>query len=158
VSGISRVLIANRGEIAVRILRACFDEGLETVLVVSDADRGSLAAQLADRTVCIGPPNATESYLDIGRLMAAAMGTGCDALHPGYGFVSERAELSEACAEAGIAFVGPRPDAMRRSGDKAAARAVARELGIAVGEGSEIVGSEAELGAAAERIGFPLLL
>jgi acetyl-CoA carboxylase biotin carboxylase subunit len=90
--------------------------------------------------------------------MTAAMGTGCDALHPGYGFVSERAELSEACAEAGIAFVGPRPDAMRRSGDKAAARAVARELGIAVGEGSEIVGSEAELGAAAERIGFPLLL
>ncbi len=157
-SGISRVLIANRGEIAVRILRACFDEGLETVLVVSDADRGSLAAQLADRTVCIGPPSATESYLDIGRLMTAAMGTGCDALHPGYGFVSERAELSEACAEAGIAFVGPQPDAMRRSGDKAAARAVARELGIAVGEGSEIVGSEAELGVAAERIGFPLLL
>jgi len=158
VSGISRVLIANRGEIAVRILRACFDEGLETVLVVSDADRGSLAAQLADRTVCIGPPSATESYLDIGRLMTAAMGTGCDALHPGYGFVSERAELSEACAEAGIAFVGPQPDAMRRSGDKAAARAVARELGIAVGEGSEIIGSEAELSAAAERIGFPLLL
>ena len=157
-SGISRVLIANRGEIAVRILRACFDEGLETVLVVSDADRGSLAAQLADRTVCIGPPSATESYLDIGRLMTAAMGTGCDALHPGYGFVSERAELSEACAEAGIAFVGPQPDAMRRSGDKAAARAVARELGIAVGEGSEIIGSEAELSAAAERIGFPLLL
>ena len=157
-SGISRVLIANRGEIAVRILRACFDEGLETVLVVSDADRGSLAAQLADRTVCIGPPSATESYLDIGRLMTAAMGTGCDALHPGYGFVSERVELSEACAEAGIAFVGPQPDAMRRSGDKAAARAVARELGIAVGEGSEIVGSEAELGVAAERIGFPLLL
>jgi len=158
VSGISRVLIANRGEIAVRILRACFDEGLETVLVVSDADRGSLAAQLADRTVCIGPPSATESYLDIGRLMTAATGTACDALHPGYGFVSERAELSEACAEAGIAFVGPQPDAMRRSGDKAAARAVARELGIAVGEGSEIVGSEAELGVAAERIGFPLLL
>ena len=157
-SGISRVLIANRGEIAVRILRACFDEGLETVLVVSDADRGSLAAQLADRTVCIGPPSATESYLDIGRLMTAAMGTGCDALHPGYGFVSERAELSEACVEAGIAFVGPQPDAMRRSGDKAAARAVARELGIAVGEGSEIIGSEAELSAAAERIGFPLLL
>jgi acetyl-CoA carboxylase, biotin carboxylase subunit len=158
VSGISRVLIANRGEIAVRILRACFDEGLETVLVVSDADRGSLGAQLADRTVCIGPPSATESYLDIGRLITAATGTACDALHPGYGFVSERAELSEACAEAGIAFVGPRPDAMRRSGDKAAARAVARELGIAVGDGSEIVGSEAELAAAAEKIGFPLLL
>jgi acetyl-CoA carboxylase biotin carboxylase subunit len=157
-SGLSRVLIANRGEIAVRILRACFDEGLETVLVVSDADRGSLGAQLADRTVCIGPPSATESYLDIGRLIAAATGTGCDALHPGYGFVSERAELSEACAEAELAFVGPGPDAMRRSGDKAAARAIARQLGIAIGEGSEIVGTEAKLDAAAEQIGFPLLL
>jgi acetyl-CoA carboxylase biotin carboxylase subunit len=88
----------------------------------------------------------------------AAKGTGCDALHPGYGFVSERAELSEACAEAGIAFVGASPDAMRRSGDKATARAVARELGIAVGEGSDIVGSEAELREIAERMGFPLLL
>ena len=156
--GISRVLIANRGEIAVRILRACVDEGLETVLVVSDADRGSLAAQLADRVVCIGPPSATESYLDIGRLLAAARGTGCDALHPGYGFVSERPELSEACVEAGIAFVGPGPDAMRRSGDKAAARATARSLGIPVGHGSDVVGSEAEVAAVAEEIGFPLLL
>jgi acetyl-CoA carboxylase biotin carboxylase subunit len=158
VTGISRVLIANRGEIAVRIVRACFDEGLEAVLAVSDADRGSLAAQLADRTVCIGPPSAAESYLDIGRLMTAATGTGCDALHPGYGFVSERPQLSEACAEAGIAFVGPPPDAMRRSGDKVAARSVARSLGINVGEGSEIVSSEAEAEVVAERTGFPLLL
>jgi acetyl-CoA carboxylase biotin carboxylase subunit len=157
-TGISRVLIANRGEIAVRIVRACFDEGLETVVVVSDADRDSLAAQLADRTVCIGPPSATESYLDIGRLLAAATGTACDALHPGYGFVSERPELSEACVEAGIAFVGPSPDAMRRSGDKVAARAVARNLGISIGEGSEIVGSEAEAEVVADRTGFPLLL
>ena len=157
-TAISRVLIANRGEIAVRIVRACIDEGLETVVAVSDADRESLAAQLADRTVCIGPPSATESYLDIHRLMAAATGTDCDALHPGYGFVSERPELSEACVEAGIAFVGPSPDAMRRSGDKVAARTVARSLGIDVGEGSEIVGSEAEAEAIAERTGFPLLL
>jgi acetyl-CoA carboxylase biotin carboxylase subunit len=157
-TAISRVLIANRGEIAVRIVRACVDEGLETVVVVSDADRQSLAAQLADRTVCIGPPSAAESYLDIDRLLAAATGTGCDALHPGYGFVSERPELSEACVEAGIAFVGPTPDAMRRSGDKVAARMVARNLGISVGEGSEIVGSEAEAEVVAERTGFPLLL
>ncbi|MDX6472267.1 MAG: acetyl-CoA carboxylase, biotin carboxylase subunit [Gaiellaceae bacterium] len=157
-AGISRVLIANRGEIAVRIVRACFDEGLETVLVVSDADRDSLAAQLADRVVCIGPPSATESYLDIGRLMAAATGTGCDALHPGYGFVSERPALSEACGEAGIAFVGPSPEAMRRSGDKAAARSIARSLGINVGVGSEIVATGDEAAAVAERIGFPLLL
>src|SRR5258706_11933789 len=112
-TGISRVLIANRGEIAVRIVRACFDEGLETVLVVSDADRDSLAAQLADRVVCIGPPSATESYLDIGRLMAAATGTGCDALHPGYGFVSERPALSEACVAAGVPLLWPPPPAMR---------------------------------------------
>jgi acetyl-CoA carboxylase biotin carboxylase subunit len=157
-TAISRVLIANRGEIAVRIVRACIDEGLETVVVISDADRESLAAQLADRAVCIGPASATESYLDIGRLMAAATGTDCDALHPGYGFVSERPELSEACVEAGIAFVGPSPDAMRRSGDKVAARTVARSLGISVGEGSEIVGSEAEAEAVGARTGFPLLL
>jgi acetyl-CoA carboxylase biotin carboxylase subunit len=157
-SGISRVLVANRGEIAVRILRACFDERLETVLVVSDADRGSLAAQLADRVVCIGPPSATESYLDIDRLIAAARGTGCDALHPGYGFVSERPELSEACVEAGVTFVGPGPEAMRRSGDKSAARSLAGSLGIAVGHGSDVVGSEAEVNAVAEAIGFPVLL
>ena len=152
------MLVANRGEIAVRILRACFDERLETVLVVSDADRGSLAAQLADRVVCIGPASATESYLDIGRLIAAARGTGCDGLHPGYGFVSERPELSEACVEVGIAFVGPGPEAMCRSGDKSAARSLARSLGIAVGHGSDVVGSEAEVDAVAGAVGFPLLL
>src|SRR5260370_11470343 len=103
-TAISRVLIANRGEIAVRIVRACIDEGLETVVVVSDADRESLAAQLADRAVCIGPASATESYLDIGRLIAAATGTDCDALHPRYGFVSERPELSAACVAAGVAL------------------------------------------------------
>jgi len=158
VAGISRVLIANRGEIAVRILRACFDENLEAVLAVSEADRGSLAAQLADRVVCIGPASATESYLDIGRLIMAAQGTGCDALHPGYGFVSERPELPEACATAGIAFVGPSADAMRRGGDKASARAVARSLDIEVGEGSDIVASEDELRAVADDMRYPLLL
>jgi acetyl-CoA carboxylase, biotin carboxylase subunit len=155
---ISRVLIANRGEIAVRILRACFDEGLETVLVISEADRDSLGAQLADRVVCIGPAAAAESYLDIGRLITAAKGTSCDALHPGYGFVSERPELSEACSEAGIAFVGPGPEAMRRSGDKVTARAIARGLGIAVGAGSDVVSSEAEIEVLAQTLGFPQLL
>jgi acetyl-CoA carboxylase biotin carboxylase subunit len=155
---LERVLIANRGEIAVRIIRACFDEGLEAVLAVSEADRGSLGAQLADRTVCIGPPSAAESYLDIDRLLAAAKITGCDALHPGYGFVSEIPELPEACAEAGIAFVGPSAEAMRRSGDKASARATARELGIAIGEGSDIVDSEAGARAVADELGFPILL
>ena len=153
-----RVLIANRGEIAVRLIRACFDEGLESVLAVSEADRGSLGAQLADRTICIGPAAAAQSYLDIDRLISAAKVTGCDALHPGYGFVSEKAELSQACADAGIAFVGASPEAMRRSGDKATARALARELGIDVGAGSDVVATEAEAREVAERIGFPVLL
>lgn len=153
-----RVLIANRGEIAVRIIRACFDEGLEAVLAVSDADRGSLGAQLADRVVCIGPASAAESYLDIDRVVVAAKVSGCDALHPGYGFVSERPELSAACAEEGIAFVGPSEEAMRRSGDKATARALARELGVPVNEGSDVVSSEEEAREAADRIGYPILL
>src|SRR3979411_1784127 len=96
--GLRRVLIANRGEIAVRIIRACFDEGLETVLAVSEIDRDSLGAQLADRSACIGPASASESYLDLDRVITAASVTGCDALHPGYGFLSERPELAAACA------------------------------------------------------------
>jgi acetyl-CoA carboxylase biotin carboxylase subunit len=153
-----RVLIANRGEIAVRIVRACFDEGIESVLAVSAADRGSLGAQLADRTVVIGPAAAAESYLDIDRVVAAAKIAGCDGLHPGYGFVSERVELSAACEEEGIAFVGPSPEAMRRSGDKATARALARELGVPINEGSDVVASEAEAREVAAKIGYPVLL
>jgi acetyl-CoA carboxylase biotin carboxylase subunit len=153
-----RVLIANRGEIAVRIIRACFDEGIEAVLAVSEPDRESLGAQLADRTVCIGPAAASESYLDIDRLVAAAKVSGCDALHPGYGFVSEQPELSAACAEAGIVFVGPSAEAMRRSGDKARARATAHELGIAIGEGSGVIASDVEARAIADELGYPILL
>lgn len=156
--GLKRVLVANRGEIAVRIIRACFDEGLEAVLAVSEADRESLGAQLADRTICIGPASPAESYLDLPRLVAAATLTGCDALHPGYGFVSERPELSQACRDAGIVFVGPSPEAMRRSGDKLVARAAARELGISTGEGSDAASSEAGARAVADSIGFPILL
>ena len=123
---LERVLIANRGEIAVRIIRACFDEGIESVLAVSEADRGSLGAQLADRAVCIGPASAGgELPRRRPRWWPRPRLTGCDALHPGYGFVSERPELSAECAEAGIAFVGPSAEAMRRSGDKATARATA---------------------------------
>jgi len=155
---LKRVLVANRGEIAVRVIRACFDEGIEAVLAVSDADRDSLGAQLADRVICIGPAAATESYLDIDRLVAAATLTGCDALHPGYGFVSERPELSAACAEAGIAFVGPSEQAMRRSGDKATARALAKDLGIAVGEGSGVIEDPELARHVAERIGYPVLI
>jgi acetyl-CoA carboxylase biotin carboxylase subunit len=153
-----RVLIANRGEIAVRIIRACHEEGLETVLAISDADRGSLGAQLADRAICIGPAPAGQSYLDLDRLLAAATVTGCDALHPGYGFVSERPELPERCADAGVIFVGPSAAAMRRSGDKATARTAARALGIPIGEGSDVLASVAEAREVADRLGYPVLL
>ena len=154
-----RVLIANRGEIAVRVVKACFDEGLESVLVVSDADRDSAAARLADRVVVIGPASASESYLSIDRVIAAAKIAECDALHPGYGFLSERAELVDACEEQGITFVGPPADVMRRSGSKLGARAVARELGIPTGDGTAGgTDLEAAVEAAEALDNYPLLL
>jgi acetyl-CoA carboxylase, biotin carboxylase subunit len=153
-----RVLVANRGEIALRIVRACFDEELESVLAASAADRDSLAAELADEVVVIGPPPATESYLSVDRVLAAAKASGCDALHPGYGFLSERAELAEACEEARIAFVGPPADVMLRAGDKMSARAVAKEAGIPVGEGSDGLESLEQAIEAATLAGYPLML
>jgi acetyl-CoA carboxylase, biotin carboxylase subunit len=153
-----RVLIANRGEIALRVARACFDEGLESVAAVSAADRDSLVALLADRAIVIGPPPAAESYLSVDRIMAAAKASGCDALHPGYGFLSERPELAEACAEEGIAFVGPPAPVMRRAGDKMAAREVASQAGIPTGSGSDGLEDLSAAIAAAERSGYPLML
>ena len=131
-----RVLVANRGEIALRLVKACFDEGLETVLAVSEVDRDSAAARLADEIVVIGPASAADSYLSIERVVQAALNSGCDALHPGYGFLSERAELVDACEEEGIIFVGPPSKVMRRSGSKLGARSVAEELGIPTGAGT----------------------
>jgi acetyl-CoA carboxylase biotin carboxylase subunit len=157
-SVLRRVLVANRGEIAVRIIRACQHEDLETVLAISDADRDSLGARLADRAICIGPASAAESYLHIDRLLAAATATGCDALHPGYGFVSERPELPEACVRAGVTFVGPSADAMRASGDKATARSAARALGVPIGEGSDVLESLEQAHAIATGMGYPVLL
>jgi acetyl-CoA carboxylase biotin carboxylase subunit len=155
---VRRVLIANRGEIAVRIARACFDAGLESVVAVSAVDRDGLAALVADRAVTIGPAPATESYLSVDRVVAAAKTTGCDAIHPGYGFLSERAELAEACEEEGIAFVGPPAAVMRRAGDKMSARAVAAEIGIPTGAGSGGLETLELAVAAAESTGYPLML
>src|SRR5512141_184658 len=107
---VTRVLVANRGEIAVLVIRACQKLGIQTVATVSEADRGSMAAEIADRAICIGPPRSADSYLKTQTLIAAAQGTGCDALHPGYGFLSERAELAQACADNKITFVGPSAD------------------------------------------------
>jgi acetyl-CoA carboxylase biotin carboxylase subunit len=159
VPALKRVLVANRGEIAVRIVRACFDEGLESVVAVSEADRGSLAARSADRAVVIGPAAAAESYLSVERVVSAALATGCDAIHPGYGFLSERPELADACAEHGLVFVGPPADVMRRSGDKLSARAVARDLDIPVSTGSLSLASlDDAVEYASENDDFPYVL
>jgi acetyl-CoA carboxylase biotin carboxylase subunit len=155
---INRVLIANRGEIAVRIIRACQALGIESVLATSQADRDSLPARLADRAVCIGPPGAAESYLQVAALVTAATGTGCDALHPGYGFLAESAELAEACATAGITFIGPKPEQIRQMGNKLQARALARQFGVPTLPGSEKVHSHQEALAVARRIGLPLMM
>ena len=119
---VRRVLIANRGEIAVRIVRACRKAGVETVLACSAADRGSHAATMADRVVCVGPAPAVHSYLDQEAIVTAAIGTGCDALHPGYGFLSESPDFAAAVEAMGIGFVGPDARTIAKMGDKAAAR------------------------------------
>ncbi|MBI4591518.1 MAG: acetyl-CoA carboxylase biotin carboxylase subunit [Candidatus Rokubacteria bacterium] len=156
---VKRVLVANRGEIAVRVTRACRALGLETVSVYSEADRDALHTRLADRAVCIGPARAVESYLNVPAIVAAALGTQCDAVHPGYGFLAENAAFAEACAEHGLRFVGPPPDAIRLMGDKLRARTIAAKVGVPVVPGSDgPLCSPAEAATAAERIGFPVLL
>jgi acetyl-CoA carboxylase biotin carboxylase subunit len=154
---IGRVLIANRGEIAVRIIRTCSTLGIETVLGVSEADRASLPARLADRVICIGPARAAASYLNIAAVIAAATGTGCDAVHPGYGFLSESRALAEACIEAGLIFIGPTPDNLAAVGDKLIARGHADAAGVPLTPGGPAT-TLAEALAIAERTGFPLLI
>jgi acetyl-CoA carboxylase, biotin carboxylase subunit len=155
---ISRVLVANRGEIAVRIIRACNALGFDTVLAVSDADRDSLPAQLAGRTVCIGPARATDSYLNIKAIIAAALGTESNAVHPGYGFLAESPELADACVAQGITFVGPTSAQLRQMGNKLQARSLARRCGVPTLMGSEKVQTADEASAVAERIGLPVML
>jgi len=154
-----KLLVANRGEIAVRIIRAAKELDLRTVAVFSDADKDSLAVRYADEAICIGPPPASKSYLNIDAIIAAAHKTGAGAIHPGYGFLSENARFAEAVAAAGLAFVGPTPETIRTMGDKAAARATARAAGVPIVPGSD--GEVADLDqalAAARRIGFPVML
>jgi acetyl-CoA carboxylase biotin carboxylase subunit len=155
---VTRVLVANRGEIAVRIIRACQGLGIETVAAVSDADRESMAAQMANRSVCIGPPRSTDSYLKVENLIAAARGTGCDALHPGYGFLSERAALARACVDNKITFVGPSAENINMMGDKLEARKIARGAGVPLVPGSDQARNPQEAAQLAAQIGYPLLL
>lgn len=157
-NSISRVLIANRGEIAVRIIKACRELGIETVLAVSTADKDSLPAKMADRAVCMGPHQPSASYLSVGTIITAALGSGCNAIHPGYGFLAERPQLGRACAESGLIFIGPKPEHIAVMGDKLLARRAAREQGLPLIPGSDIVGSLAEAAAAAESVGYPVLL
>ena len=121
-----RVLIANRGEIALRILRACRELGIETVAAYSEADAEALHVQLATESVCIGPARAADSYLNQTALLTAARATGCDGVHPGYGFLSENPEFADACGKAGLTFIGPSGDAIRKAGSKSAARIKSR--------------------------------
>ncbi len=153
-----RILVANRGEIAVRILRTCRALGIETVLAVSEADRVGLGARLADRVLCIGPAPARSSYLNRGALVAAAEATKCDAVHPGYGFLSEDPDFAAACALADVAFIGPSPGVLTLLGDKVEARAAARRAGVPLLPGTEELASLDDACEAALSIGYPALL
>ena len=157
-NNISRVLIANRGEIAVRIIRACKALGIESVVAVSEADKQSLPAKMADRCVCIGPPRASDSYLNVNILVAAALGTGANALHPGYGFLAEQPTLAEACQKHGIRFIGPSPESIRKMGNKVSARKIVGDCGISTIPGSEGARELKEAHARSEELGFPVLL
>lgn len=152
-----RILIANRGEIAVRIARTCRRLGIETVLAASEADLRSMAARLADRTICIGPPSSSESYLNVEAVIAAAVAAGADAIHPGYGFLSENRRLAAACADEGIVFIGPTEAQLDAVGDKLKARKHAEATGLPVVPGGEVTDAT-EAMALAEKIGWPVLV
>jgi acetyl-CoA carboxylase biotin carboxylase subunit len=154
----NRVLVANRGEIAVRVIRALHELGVEAVAVYSTADEHALHVRLADRAVRIGPPAAAESYLNISALVAAAETTGCEAVHPGYGFLSENAGFVRACEENDLVFIGPTVEVMERMGDKARAKAEMRAAGVPLVPGTDGMAGPEEARAAAEELGFPVLL
>jgi acetyl-CoA carboxylase, biotin carboxylase subunit len=154
----SRVLIANRGEVAVRVIRTLHELGIEAVAVYSLADRDAMHVRLADRAVCIGPPTPADSYLKIPSIVAAATTTRCEAVHPGWGFLAESPAFAEACADNELVFVGPRPETMARMGDKVQAKEELRAAGVPVVPGSDGAISLAEAREAAADLGFPILL
>src|SRR5438128_5052012 len=155
----AKILIANRGEIALRVLRACKELGIATVAVHSTAADDAMHLRLADESVCSGPPPAKDSYLNIPALLAACEITGADAVHPGYGFLSENARFAEILGEHNVHFIGPKPEHIRLMGDKIEAKRTARRLGIPVVPGSDGgVGSDAHAASAASDIGYPVLV
>ena len=154
-----KILIANRGEIAVRIIRACKEMGIKTVAVYSTADRDSLHVKYADQSICIGPPPSSKSYLSISSIISAAEITDSEAIHPGYGFLSENANFAEICENCGIKFIGPTSSNMNMLGNKRNARKLVKSLGIPVLPGSDDIGdNEEDIKKAAEQIGYPLIL
>ncbi len=153
-----RVLVANRGEIALRIIRACRELDIESVAVYSEADVDSMHVQLADESVCIGPASSKESYLKIDRIIAAAEITGADAIHPGYGFLSENARFAEICASSGITFIGPSHQVISLMGDKATARATAIANGVPITPGSDIMPNAETALIEAKKIGLPVMI
>ena len=154
-----RILIANRGEIALRVIRSCREMGIETVAVYSTADREALHVQMATKAVCIGPARSADSYLNQTAILAAAVESGCEAIHPGYGFLSENPEFADLCPKCGLKFIGPSGDVIRSMGDKAAARAMMQAAGVPVVPGSDGCVSDAEEALrVAERIGYPVML
>jgi acetyl-CoA carboxylase biotin carboxylase subunit len=154
-----KVLIANRGEIALRVIRACRELGIQTVAVYSEADRESLHVRFADDDVCIGPPPSRQSYLRIPNIIAAAEITGADAIHPGYGFLAENAEFADTCRASNITFIGPSGEQIRQMGDKATARRLAQETAVPTVPGSPgTIEDPDEALAFAEGIGFPVII
>ena len=154
-----RILIANRGEIAVRVFRACRELDIEPVAVYSQADREALHVQLAERAWCIGPARSADSYLNMDAILTVAKAAGCDAIHPGYGFLSENADFADACKAAGVVFIGPSGDVIRAMGNKAAARALMQQAGVPVVPGSDgAVDTAAQARAIADAIGYPVLI
>lgn len=155
---LKKVFVANRGEIAVRVIRACETVGAKSVLGVSAADVDTRPARHATQSICIGPGPSAQSYLNVDAIVTAAKGTGCDALHPGYGFLAENADLADACGTHGVRFIGPNGDTIRALGDKISARAIAERAGVPVVPGHDNVTSYEDALAAASDIGFPILL
>ena len=154
-----RILIANRGEIALRVIRACRELGVESVVAFSEADRDARYVQLADRAVCIGPARSDQSYLKVDRIISAAEVADVDAIHPGYGFLSENSHFAEKCRDSGYEFIGPTVEAMERLGDKNAARAMAKECGVPIVPGSDgLIETESQALACARKIGYPVLV
>ena len=156
---IKRLLIANRGEIAVRIIRACRELGIETVAVYSTVDKENLHVKMADKAICIGPAPSSKSYLDSNAIITAALRTGCQAVHPGVGFLSENADFARKIEKAGLIWIGPNPETIEMLGDKVQARATALKAGLPITPGSDgAIDNEKDAISVAEKCGFPVII